>query len=372
MAASPQRPEIALLCACVSRNPSAPTPDPTTPVDWDAFLSFADAHSVAERLAQPLRRLRPDVPPSVVERVERRFIQVTAQHLSRLRQLAAILDRLGAHGVPALTFKGPTMAADLFGQLGSRSSADLDLLVPPRSVATVRRLLLTDGYTLPPRQRHRCGSLLHGLYRGAGRDDTYLPPDPNLAAVDLHVAFAFWMQGVRLDFDGVFGRAVMVAVAGRRFLTPHPDDLVLILAIHGMMHGWSSLRAVGDIDAVAARVGDWAAVLQRAERARMRRILLVALLLSRDTLGTALPAFVGEHAEGDRQTVAVARRAGAALFDQPRATEFDPGPWHLSFLDGPLDRFRFRTRRVTYEWFLKWPWDEWLGRRPVSSSPDDI
>lgn len=370
MAASPQRPEIALLCACVSRNPSAPTPDPTTPIDWNAFLSIADAHSVAARLAQPLRRLRPDVPPSVVERVERRFIQVTSEHLSRLSQLTAILARLDAHGVEALTFKGPAMAADLFGHVGLRSSADIDLLVRPGSAATVRHLLLTDGYTVPPRRRHRCGSLLHGLYRGAGRDDTYLPPKPAMAAVDVHVAFAFWMQGVRLDLDGVFQRAVTVDVAGRRFPTPHPDDLVLILAIHGMMHGWSSLRAVSDVDAVAARVDDWAAVLHRADRARMRRILLVALLLARGILGTTLPPPILAHAERDRHAVDLAERSAAELFDRSRAAEFDPGLWQASFLDGRLDRCQFHTRRVIYEWFLKWPWDEWLGRRRGATADD--
>lgn len=339
------------------------------PIDWAAFTAVAVSHSIQERLAPVLRRVRPDAPQSVLERFEVRFLQVAAQNLSHLSQLSTLLASLGRNGIDALTFKGPTLAADVFGHLGMRSSADLDILVRPRMASRVRALMLADGYTLPARRRHRCGSLLHGLYRAAGRDDTYLPPLPSLAAVDVHVAFAFWMQGIRLDIHGLFDRAVQVEVAGRSFMTPCPDDLLLILAIHGMMHGWSSLRAVSDIDAVVSRVGDWDAVVRRAGRARMWRILLVALLLSRDILGTTLPPFIVERAERDRQAVDVAGRAAVALFDRPRDTEFDPGPWQASFLDGRLDRCRFHARRLVYEWFLKWPWDEWLGKRSGARTP---
>ena len=60
------------------------------------------------------------------------------------------------------------------------------------------------------------------------------------------------------------------------------------------------------------------------------------------------------------------------LFDEEaQSRPWDPQPWFLSFQSGPRDRARFHLRRLTYEWVLKWPWDEWLGRRRPPVTPTE-
>ena len=121
---------------------------------------------------------------------------------------------------------------------------------------------------------------------------------------------------------------------------------------------------MSDVDAVVPQVADWETVVRRARTARMGRTLRVALLLSHDLLDTTLPAEVLALARGDEQAVEIARMAADRLPDAwVVQTEFDPMPWFLSFQERPIDRARFHARRLIYEWFLKWPWDEWLGRR---------
>ena len=110
-----------------------------------------------------------------------------------------MLQRCRAGGIRAISFKGPTLAVAAYGHLGRRSSADIDLLVHPADATRVRPLLLQNGYLLPDRRKHRGGSLLYGLYPAAGRDDTLLPAGDWSAAVDVHVAFAYWTLGIRLD-----------------------------------------------------------------------------------------------------------------------------------------------------------------------------
>jgi hypothetical protein len=368
-----RRVEDALLCYCArSRPPDRPlprAPDAARPLDWDYLLATAEAHYVTELLVPSLSVARPDVPARLLEQLEQRFIQVTAQNLSRVSQLADLLQRFHEHGIRALAFKGPALAAGVYGRLGSRYSSDLDVLVMPRAASRVRALMLAGGYTLPARRRHRCGSLLHGLYPAAGRDDTFLPERPGLAPVDIHVAFAFWTQGIGLDAGALLDRAVSIDVGGTSITTLCLEDLLLVLAIHGMMHGWSALRSVSDIDAVARQIGDWDGVVDRARSARMLRILRVALLLGHDLVGTELPPHIVALAERDGAAVGIAERAAALLFDRPAAREWDPEPWHVAFLDGPRDRIRFHARRLAYEWFLKWPWDEWLGRRRGAGAP---
>jgi hypothetical protein len=334
---------------------------PAQPLDWNALVDTADAHGVTEQLLAPLTAIAAQVPPAVLRRVGERVVHLAAINLRYTRQLATLLDHLQAHGIRALAFKGPSLAAGMYGHLGARSSADLDLLVDRRSALRVRPLLMAQGYTLPPRRRKRGGALLYGLAPGAGRDDTLYPPHDDLAMVDVHVAFAFWTQGVRLDTRAMFAQAITIEISGVRVPTLCADDLLLVLAIHGMMHGWCILRLVRDIDVVASHVADWDAVLSRARAARMRRVLHVALLLAHDLLGTRLPPHVLATAAQDETAGAIAASVPPRLFDPPAT--WDPYPWFRAHQDTALGRLRYEARTLLYEWFLKWPWDEWLGRR---------
>ena len=185
----------------------------------------------------PLKAAQGAVPQAVLNTLERRVFEATAVNLWRTRQLADLLARFRAHDIRAVTFKGPALAAAAYGHIGHRSSADIDILIDRRCASRARSLLLADGYTLPARRRYFIGSLLHGLYRGAGFDDTLLPTHERVTSVDIHVAFWSWTQGIRLDVDALFERAVAVEIAGEQIATLCPEDLVLVLAIHGMMHG---------------------------------------------------------------------------------------------------------------------------------------
>ena len=264
------------LCRLVGANRQASTTEAfvqaAATLDWDALLSTANRHGLTELLQPALVAARPLVPTEVIARVEQRVVAVTALNLSRAAQLIRLMERLTSHGVRALAFKGPTLSQVLYHQLGRRASNDLDILVDRRLAPRVRPLLLADGYTLPPRHRHQGGSLLYGILPSAGRDDTLLPPTPALASVDLHIRFAYWTQGIRMDADALFDRAVVVDLLGARVPTPCTEDLLLVLAVHGMMHGWCGLRLLTDIDALAPQVGDWNAIVERARSANALRV----------------------------------------------------------------------------------------------------
>jgi Asp-tRNA(Asn)/Glu-tRNA(Gln) amidotransferase A subunit family amidase len=96
---------------------------------------------------------------------------------------------------------------------------------------------------------------------------------------------------------------------------------------------------------------------------------ITGLKTSGGLMDTALPADIVAVATRDRDTSALAEWAAADLFHRPHAQKWDPRPWQLAFLDSRRDRVRFHARTLIYEWFLKWPWDEWLGRRRSTGAP---
>ena len=361
--------EVAVLCACARRHALMPGIGPAASIDWDALIAAADAHGVTDLLLAPLTSSSLTVPA--------RIVQIPREPPARSDGTESEPDDAAGWPVAAIVrpwhsrpdFQGPTLAAGIYGHLASRLSSDLDILVHRRDIARLRPLLIADGYTLPPRTRHRAGSLADGLLPAAGRDDTLMPGQPWQTSVDVHIAFAYWTLGIRLDASALFDRAVTVDVAGHAIATLCPDDLLLVLAIHGMMHGWC-IPQVRERHRCRRRARQRLGRCDpRADAARMRRVLRVALLLADELLETTLPAGVAAHAARDPEAVAIAQLAASRMFDAEAANaDWDPRPWQLSFMEGPRDRFRFHTRTLIYEWYLKWPWDEWLGRRGAASA----
>src|SRR6185295_18513676 len=60
--------------------------------------------------------------------------------------LGEILDLFERNGIPAMPFKGPVLAFQLYDQPGLRSSVDLDFLVHAEDILHARSVLLTRGY----------------------------------------------------------------------------------------------------------------------------------------------------------------------------------------------------------------------------------
>lgn len=330
------------------------------------MLNTAGAHGVTELLVSPLTAQPARVPGWVVERLNQRAIEAVGQNLNRTGQLVAILQLLAQHGIRALTFKGPVFAAHTHGSLGRRVSNDVDILIDRSNAPRVRAVLLANGYSLAPRRRHRAGSLLYGLYPPAGRTDVLRSERPGETDVDVQVGLAEWPHGIHISTSGLFDRAITVDVAGQPLPTLCANDAMLAMAIHGIQHGWSFLKSAADIDAVAAQITDWDRVIEQARSARMSRVLSVGLLMTGGLLDSCIPERVMSLASQDTQAVAVARGATDRLFANPwhATVEWGERDWGPSFQEGTLRLIGYHTRKLTYEWMLKWPWDEWLNRRP--------
>lgn len=82
-----------------------------------------------------------------------------------------------------------------------------------------------------------------------------------------------------------------MALAGETVLSFHPEDLLLILCVHGAKHYWARLNWICDIaELIRGHQGiHWERVMEQAVRLRSERILFLGLLLAGNLLGAALP-----------------------------------------------------------------------------------
>jgi hypothetical protein len=253
--------------------------------DWDAFWDLAHLHEVVPLVASNIDVLRGvDVPASWRERaVRRRHVTLRANgHLADT--LREVLDAIEAAGVDALPVKGLVLAETLYGDIGARPCADLDVLVRPPDLPRAREALRDIGFTQRPVVRYK--ALVHPFHdpawgRGSGADHVRL---------ELH--WALWADSERrLGVGGLWQRSVEGTLQGRHIRTLSPEDTLLHLAIHRTRSALR-LRWIVDVAELLRRHGDeldWAGCIDRADQAGARTAITVVLGLARDLLGASVP-----------------------------------------------------------------------------------
>ena len=86
-------------------------------------------------------------------------------------QIAAQRSELGTHGVAAIPFKGPTLAAYAYGSTALRRFGDLDLLVRENRVVAEVRIAVDHAEAAewePPGGEHRGGDAVAHRELGFG------------------------------------------------------------------------------------------------------------------------------------------------------------------------------------------------------------
>lgn len=291
--------------------PGAGPPELPATLDWNLLASEAQRHGITPLLRQHLRRAPAGrVPEATLDalRAECRDEQLISLRLST--HLLRVLAHFSEHGIPLLPYKGPVLAVDAYGDLGRRPFVDLDFLVHPRDLDRARQALLSLGFeAFPQLTPARARAFYHA------ECECWFDLPERGASIEIHWAVRERVYSFPLDLDGVFQRAGTVHLHGRAVPTASPEDLLLILCIHGSKHAWSKLKWVLDLDRILATHPDldWPALLERARDLRSTRLLLFSLATAAEVLGTPLPARVHAEIERDRTVPELARTCAGWL-----------------------------------------------------------
>lgn len=262
-------------------------------LDWVDLLKGAAWHGVTPLVAKNLRGIAGV--PDWVRRDLRCFEQVLgfrSQHqASRLR---VCLDLLHDAGTDAIPWKGPALAYDAYGDVRSRSSCDIDLLVKPGELRLCRDVLLQAGFTyerenqaLTGRRRSRVEEI-SGEVRLRGPDNSFL--------IELHQQFLPASLEKRHILREMWDRSLRSeGWDGKDVRKLQPEDLILTLCVHATKHGWDRLKWVADIAATLhtwAAALDWERLLRFADKHNLRAMPLLGVALACRNLHAPAPEAV--------------------------------------------------------------------------------
>jgi len=300
-----------------------------SPLDWDYLLWAAHQHGLVPRLYRFLRATCPqDVPPAAMAALQDAAKENAARGLFLTGELLKILSVFQSQGVLAVPFKGPALAAWVYGDPAMRQFCDLDILVRREDFPRAKNLLVSLGYRpCPALPDDREAAYLKKQYEYK----FVHAEEGNL--VELHLDISPHFLFLPVDSRTLWENLEPWKLAGKTVLTFQAEDLLLFLCVHHSKHLWGGLGWISDVGfLVETHPGmDWEKVMASAASLGCRRMLFLGLLLAQDLLGAVIPMNLQEEAHRDAVVQRLARWVRKRLFRPPgfRYAVIETFPFHL-------------------------------------------
>lgn len=287
--------EFRLLAACSWIAPPALERDQTDKIaslcragiDWDVFVALVRRHGVPALAYSTLCRYADKWLPELVRKTLReRNSTSRLQALYQAAELARLIKLLAGQGVAVIPLKGVFLSHQLYGDMGMRTSVDLDILVKPEHVDLADHILEAEGYSCD----------YHGLQLTARQKQQFRSHLPHYdfthsksgLHVELHWNFGLWLPGQMTAF---LLHSKQQEWQGMSVDCLDDDATLLLLCEHGARHLWSSMKWLGDVARLLSseRSTGWGTLLERATEFDLSRILAHSALMVHWIYGITLP-----------------------------------------------------------------------------------
>ena len=272
-------------------------------VDFDILLELAAVHGVRPMLLLALSVLSWKGVPGAIRTALQHFQKA---HLMRVLSLADEACRIArlfeAEGVHFAVFKGPALAAYLYGDISRREYNDIDVLVPPGQMANAEALLTSLGFG--NRQGDRAFRQAFLAYQ---RQYAFVRAEFD-AAIDLHWHFSSLHLPFPVQPNDIWPSLVAIPVGACTVPSLCDVDLALMLAGHGTKESWKSLSWICDFATFIERTPDidWLHIHGRARAQRSGDAILLGCAMASGLLGTPVPAALSKIVAGSRRVCGMA------------------------------------------------------------------
>ena len=310
-------------------------------VDWNYVIDVAAAHGVKPLLCHNLtNRCAASVPKTLLVQF-RRYIQAHAfNNLFLTRELIRLLGLLEKNGISAIPWKGPVLAAMAYGNVALRQFGDLDILVRQDDAMRGKDLLFSAGYRLQYE-----GSAESAVAFHSARKVYELIREDGRVVVELHWAITSQTFPFRLDPASLWENIATISLEGAPVHNLSPEDLLLVLCVHGAKHHWGKLMWISDIAEVLRTYSnkiDWKRLTQRADGLGGARMLFLGLLLAQDLLGAKLPSEFLQRTRGDPTLAYLTTEVRSGLFAGGPLMAVERPTFYVALRERPQDRMRCR------------------------------
>jgi hypothetical protein len=283
-------------------------------IDWSFLIQKALKHGLISLLYQSLKKTCPDsVPADVLNQLRDYSIANTLRNMSLTDELFRLLQIFELHNIPAVPYKGPVLAASVYGDIALRQFTDLDIIIHEQDILMAEELLISHGYS----PEFRLNGVQGRFFIRLQRDCKYFHNNGKfITEIQWGIVQRYFPK--IFDTEQLWERLEPVSIDGKNTKTFSPEDMFLILCLHGYYHCWERLLWICDL-AEFIRVHqnmDWKRVIEKAHARGYERILLLGLLLSNDILESTIPEDVLQKTQTDRTVKSFAGHISKLLFSE--------------------------------------------------------
>ena len=304
------RPEIDLLFACARTQVNQAIDERVRAllelkIDWAFVIEKARQHCVMPLLCWNLCKLWPQlVPDSILRQLHESSAAHARRNLLQTAELIEVVGALDAEKIQALAFKGPALAAQVYGNLSLRQYGDLDILVHESDLNAAINVLLARGYQL---ENAATNSRKFFSSRPRGKD-VVLTNATRGIRVELHWRLSGAHFSFPLNLRNLWDELDEIDLASTRLRCLKPNELLIYLSLHGSRHSWERLGWVCDVAEVIRAYPDldWPQVLRRARSLGCERSLLLSLMLASELFDAEIPFAVKQKLAADQKLRVVA------------------------------------------------------------------
>jgi Uncharacterised nucleotidyltransferase len=301
-------------------------------LDWKYILDQAEENSITPLVGRQMRAMATDaLPESAAERLKNACRANTIRCLFLAAELIKILELFRSHGIQGISYKGPVLALQAYGDMTLREFEDLDVVLRQSDLPKAHELMLGLGY------RPRFDWIL-----SAGATSSTVPGEYNYrdeerrVMVELHTELTLRHFPRTANLDELSQRLVSVNLNDHEVRTFSVEDGLPILCIHGAKDFWERFSWIADISELVRRYPNlnWDITIQRAKALNAERMLHVGLALAAGLLDTPVPDEIRRRVQADQVATEVAAEITNRLLS-----------FQYRSLDAP-GRFNFRRRML--------------------------
>lgn len=266
----------------------------------DALVVSAVRHRLASCLYTEFRHNPSGKGVEILERLKPLHQRNTLKMLRFTTELTRIGKLFKQYNIPMLTFKGPLLSLQLYGDINQRECKDLDIFVPEKDIDKAQHLLEQDGYQinypdtkLSPKQWR--------IYKARAKDISFYHPEKKVC-IELHWHWFRTKHFFTVSNADVWATAIDAKLANTTVKTLSPEYNFLYLCAHGNAHSWRRLCWLHDIATLIEQDNDWqwSALLEKAEALKVKRVFVEAILLSHEIFKTQLPSEIQREISRDK------------------------------------------------------------------------
>ena len=322
-------------------------------LDWDVLLSLANAHGLSPLLYWHLgRNFSPLLPSSVAEGLQDLFQHNARRNLLLTLELVNLLKLLASKNIAVVPFKGPTLAEALYGNIALRQCTDLDIFIRPDDLAAGIKTLVSEGYTpgfqLSPPQQAAWGRshYEYGLLSPSG------------ALIEFQWAIVPRYFSLPLSTEQLWQGLRTIQIGGVDVPALSPENLLLVLCIHGGKHQWNRLVWLSDIAEIIQLHADldWDHAVRQARAHHAERMLLLGLSLIHTVFGTGLPENIHLCLAEDRAVISLNKQVCQTLVRTSETGEMAAHAFLMRTRERWIDKvhyvLRFILTPTSEEWSL--------------------